>query len=112
MAAQLLGNRLNFAGRNTLHIHLRQRRNQRPLRALVALEQFGREPALAILRHAQLELANPRDQRPAVIARAITQPARRPLALLGSQRLRHLHFENLLEGRPHQRMTIRSIAFC
>ena len=85
MAAQLLGNRLNLARRNALHVHLCQRRHQRSLRALIALEQFGREPALAILRHAQLELADPGDQRPAVIARTVAQTARRPLALLGAQ---------------------------
>src|SRR6516162_6208598 len=80
VAAQLLSNRLDFAGRNPLHVHLCQCGNQRPLRALVALEQFGREPALAILRHPQLELANPRDQGPVVIARAVAQTARCPLA--------------------------------
>ena len=37
------------------------------------------------------------------MARPITQPARRPLALLGAQRLSHLGFEHLLERRPHQR---------
>ena len=36
VAAQLLGDRLDLAGRDALHIHLRQRRHQRLLGALVA----------------------------------------------------------------------------
>ena len=103
MAAQLLGNRLHLARRNPLHIHLRQGRHQRPLRTLVALEQLGREAPFAVLRHPQLEFADPRDQCPAVITRPIPQPASRPLALLGAQRLGHLRFEHLLECRAHQR---------
>ena len=66
--AQLLGDRLDFAGRNPLHVHLRQRRHQSPLRALITLEQFGREPPRSILRHPQFELADLRDQCPAVIS--------------------------------------------
>ncbi len=101
VAAQLLGDRLHLTGRNPLHVHLRQRRHQRPLRALIAFEQFGGEPPGSVLRNAQLKLANPRDQRPVVITRTVAQPARRPLALLGPQRLGHLRFEHLLQRRPH-----------
>ena len=101
-AAQLLGDRPDFASRNPLHVHLRQRRNQRPLRSLIALEQLGGEPPAAILRNPQLELADPGDQGPAVIARSVAQTARRPLALLRSQRFGHLDFEHLLKRRPHQ----------
>jgi hypothetical protein len=103
VAAQLLGDRPDLAGRNALHVHLRQRRHQRPLRALIPFEQLGREPSGAVLRNPQLELADPRDQRPAVIARPVALPARCPLALLGAQRLGHLGFEHLLQRRPHQR---------
>src|SRR3546814_2670315 len=39
MAAQLFGDRLDLARRNALDIHLGQRRHQRLLRPLVALEQ-------------------------------------------------------------------------
>ena len=42
MTAQLLGDRLDLPGRDPLHVHLGQRRHQRLLRALVALEQFRR----------------------------------------------------------------------
>jgi hypothetical protein len=75
VAAEFLGDRLipAFAGAGScgskpLHVYLRQRRHQRPLGALIAFEQFGQEPSGAILRHAQLELADPDDQRPPVIA--------------------------------------------
>ena len=81
---------------------LRQRRHQRPLRALVALKQLRREPPGAVLWHPQLEFANPGDQRPPVIARPVTLPLRCPLALLGAQCLGHLNFEHLLQRRPHQ----------
>jgi hypothetical protein len=103
VAAQLLGDRLHFAGRHPLHVHLGQRRYQRPLRALIAFEQLGREAPGSILRHPQLQLADPRDQSSAVIARPIALAARRPFALLGAQRLRHLRFEHLLQRRPDQR---------
>ena len=103
VAAQLLGDRLHLARRNPLHVHLRQRRHQRPLRALVALKQLRREPPGAVLRHPQLEFADPCDQRPAIIARPVAHPACRPLALLGAHSLGHLRFEHLLQGRPHQR---------
>ena len=81
VAAQLLGDRLHFAGRNPLHVHLRQRRHQRPLRALIAFEQLGRKPPGSILRYPQLQLADPRDQGPPVIARPVALSARRPFAL-------------------------------
>jgi len=37
-------------------------RHQRPLRTLAALEQLGRKPPGAVLRHPQLGFANPRDR--------------------------------------------------
>jgi hypothetical protein len=52
VAAQLLGDRLHLPGRDALDVHLGQHRHQRLLRALIALEQLGREAALPILRHA------------------------------------------------------------
>src|SRR5262249_29027516 len=67
------------------------------------VEQLGREPPFAVLWHSQLELADPRDHRPDVIARPVALPTRCPLALLGAQRLGHLGFEYLLQRRPHQR---------
>src|SRR6476646_1945321 len=97
VAAQLLGDRLDFPGRDPLHVHLRQ-----PLRTLVSYEQLGREPSGSVLRNPQLEFADPRDQRPAIIARPVALPARRPFALLGAQGLRHLRFKHLLERHPHQ----------
>lgn len=62
MAAQLLGDRLDLAGRDALHVHLGQGRHQRLLGTLVTLEQLGREPPVAVLRHPQLELADPGDE--------------------------------------------------
>ena len=56
VAAQLLGDRLDLAGRDALHVHLRQRRHERLLGALIALEELGREPAVPVLRHAQSSL--------------------------------------------------------
>jgi site-specific DNA recombinase len=38
-------------GRHPLHVHLSERCHERLLRALVAFEQLGREPAGAVLRH-------------------------------------------------------------
>jgi hypothetical protein len=64
---------------------------------------LGREPPGAVLRHPQLEFADPRDQRLVVITRPISLPSRRPLALLGAKRLCHLRFEDLMQRRPSQR---------
>ena len=101
MAAQLLGDRLHLSGRDPLHIHLRQRRHQGLFRALVAFEQLGREPAVAILRHAQLELADAGDEGARVIAGAIAKPGARALALLGPDRVGHLGFQHLLHHRAN-----------
>ncbi len=53
----------------------------------------------AILRHPQLELAHPRDQRAAIVARTVAEPLRRALAFRSSQRLVHLRFQHLLHHR-------------
>ena len=96
MAAQLLGDRLDLAGRDALHVHLGQRRHQRLLGALIALEELGREPSVAILRHPQLELAHPGDERAGVIAGAVAEPGGGPLALPSAERVGHLGFQHLL----------------
>src|SRR5271165_2154675 len=85
VAAQLLGDRLDLAGRDALHVHLGQRRHQRLLGALVALEELGREPAVPILRHAQLELAHPCDERTSVVAGTVAEPGGRAFALPGPE---------------------------
>ena len=101
MAAQLLGDRLDLAGRDALHVHLGQRRHQRLLGALIAFEEFGRELSVPILRHAQLELADASDERAGVVAGAIADPSRRALALPGVERVRHLGFQHLLHHRAN-----------
>ena len=101
MAAQLLGDRLHLSGRDALHVHLGQRRDQRLLGALIAFEQFGREPAVAILRHAQLELADAGDEGARVIAGSVAEPSARALALPGCERVRHLGFQHLLHHRAN-----------
>src|SRR3546814_5576207 len=81
MAAQLFGDRLDLARRNALDIHLGQRRHQRLLRPLVALEQLGREAPGTVLRHPQLQLADPRHQRARVMPRTVAEPRIAALAL-------------------------------
>jgi hypothetical protein len=75
--------------------------NQRLLGAQVALEELGREAAVALLRHAQFELAHPSDEGSAVIAGAVAEPSRGALAFLGSERIGHLGFQHLLHHRPN-----------
>jgi len=101
MAAEFLGDRLDLPGRDALHVHLGQRRNQGLLGALVALEELGREAAVAVLRHAQFELAHPGDKGSAVIAGAVAEPSRGALAFLGSERICHLGFQHLLHHRAN-----------
>jgi hypothetical protein len=94
MAAQLLGDRLDLAGRDALHVHLGQRRHQGLFRALVAFEQFDREPTIPILRHAELELAHPGDEGAAIVPGAV--------ALFGPDRVSHLGFQHLLHHRARE----------
>ena len=101
MPAQLLRDRLHFARRHALHVHLGERRHEGALRALIALEQLGREAALPVLRHPQLQFADPGDQRPTVGAGPVTEQRHSPLVLLGAERLRHLRFQDLLQRRSH-----------
>jgi hypothetical protein len=110
--AELLGDRLHPAGRHPLHVQLGQRRHPPCLlRVLIAFEQLGREAAVAVLRHPQLQLADPGDQRAAVIAAPVAEPHRGPLALLGAKRLRHLRFQQLLQhGLDSGRRKSRSSA--
>src|SRR3546814_4057070 len=79
-----------LARRNALDIHLGQRRHQRLLRPLVALEQLGREAPGTVLRHPQLQLADPRHQRARVMPRTVAEPRIAALALARAQRLVHL----------------------
>ena len=101
MAAQLLGDGLDLPGRDALHVHLGERRHERLLGALVAFEQLGREAAVAVLRHPQLELADTGDERARVVAGAVAEPGLRALALLGPERVGHLGFEHLLHHGAH-----------
>jgi hypothetical protein len=71
-------------GRDALHVHLGQRRHEPLLGALVALEKLGRDPAVPVLRQAQLELADPCDQGARIVAGAVAEPCRGALALLGA----------------------------
>jgi hypothetical protein len=103
VAAELFGDRLDLPRRHALNVHLGQRRHERLLRALITLEQLGREPTGAVLRHPQLQLADAGDQRARVVPRTVAEPRRRPLALLGGQRLGHLGFQELLQDRLDQR---------
>jgi len=79
----------DFAGRDALHVHFRQTRHQGLLGALIALEQFGRETPVAILRHAQLDLADASDDGARIRAGAITAPLTVALALGRANRLGH-----------------------
>ena len=101
MAAELLGDGLDLAGRDALDVHLGERGHERLFGALVALEQLGGEAAIPVLRHAQLELADPGDEGAAVIARAIAQARCGALTLLGLEDVGHLGFEDLLHDGAH-----------
>ena len=107
-----LGDRLHLPRRDALDppvrlrrrragSHLGQARHERLLGALVALERLGREAPVPVLRHPQLRLADPGHQRPAVVARAVAEPAGAALALGGTQRVGHLGLQHLLQHRAH-----------
>jgi hypothetical protein len=85
-----------------MDIHFRQSAHQGFLRALIALEQLGREPTRAVLRDTKLERANAGDQRALLIAGAVAEPGLCPFALRRAQRLRHLGFQRRLDRRPQE----------
>ena len=97
MTAQLFGDLLDLTGRHAVHVHLGKCGHQRLFRALIALEQLGRETPIAVLGDPQLELAHTRDQRAVIISRAVAKATRRALALPRRQRLGHLRFEQFLQ---------------
>jgi hypothetical protein len=101
VSAQLLGDRLHLPRRDTLDVHLREAGDERLLRALVAGEELGREAAIPVLGHPQLQLADAGHQRARVGARAIAAPGLAPLALRGAERVRHLGLQHLLERGAH-----------
>jgi hypothetical protein len=63
----------------------------------VALEQLGREPAMPILWHPQLDLADPCHQVPRVVAGAEAEPAFDPLALGGAKSIDHFLLDDFLQ---------------
>src|SRR3546814_18165074 len=92
----------------SLDIHLGQCRHQRLLRPLVALEQLGREAPGTVLRHPQLQLADPRHQRARVMPRTVAEPRIAALALSRATRLVHLGFPHRLPpAEPHHAKRIR-----
>jgi hypothetical protein len=99
---QFLRDRLHLSRGYPLDIHLRQGRNESPLGALIALEQLRRESTFPVLRHPQLQFADPRHQRPAIVSRTIAEPLSCSFALGRTDRLGHLGLENLLQRRAHQ----------
>jgi hypothetical protein len=96
-----LGDHLDLEGRHALNVHLGQRRHQRLIGALIAFEELGREPAVPILLHPQLELAHPGDERAGVVAGSVAEPGGRALALLGPERVGHFRFQHLLHHRAN-----------
>jgi hypothetical protein len=58
---------------------------------------------VAVLGSAQLELADPGDERARVVPRTLAKSSGRPLTLAGAQRLGHLGFQQLLQDRRDQR---------
>src|SRR6202166_4324457 len=102
MPAQLLGDLFDLTRRYALDIHLRQRSHQRLLAPLVALKHLRAEPSLPILRHSQLQLPHPCDQRSSVVPAPVSLPTPRPLALLRAQAFVHLPFQHILNDSLQQ----------
>src|SRR6516225_2579301 len=102
MPDKLLGDRLHLPRRNALNIHLRKRRKQRFVRTLIALEQLGGEPSLAVLRDTKLDLSKPRHEPSRIIARPVAESAFRAFALFRAHGFRHLGFEHFLQYVPEQ----------
>jgi hypothetical protein len=107
VAAQLLGDRLDLAGGDALDVHLGQGGHQRLLGALIAPEQLGREAAIPVLRHAQLEFTHAGPQGAGVVAEA----GGGAFARLGLEGVRHFGFEHLLHDGAHNlAQAVRAVA--
>ncbi len=110
VAAQLLRDGLHLAGRHALDVHLRERTDQGFLRALVPVEELGREPALAVARDPQFQLPDPRHQPPTVVPRPIADAPGRPFAGLRPEGLGHVGLQHLLERLLHQSLQQLAVA--
>src|SRR5690554_5339756 len=73
-ATQFLRDGFHLAGTDTLDVHLHQRAHQCLLRPLVPLEQLRLKRSLTILRHQQVQRANPSPQLPWLTPIAIPTP--------------------------------------
>jgi hypothetical protein len=82
VAARLLDDRLDLAGRDALYVHFRKRRDERLLGALGALEELGREPSSRSCGTRTSNWADPLDKRTRKIAGAMTEPGGGTLAVL------------------------------
>ena len=58
------------------------------------------------MRHRQHQRADARDERPGIRARTVAEPRVRPLALLRTDRRRHLRFPRRLHDRGHHRTQV------
>jgi hypothetical protein len=65
---ELFADGFDVPSRYSLDVHLCERRHQRLLAALIALENLGGKPSVAILGNSQLEFAYPGDQAARVVA--------------------------------------------
>ena len=99
---QLFCDLLGFPGRNAHHVHRHQCQHERLLAALIALENLGTEQPIAVLRHAQLELANASEIAAPVVAGPVAAPLIGALSLPRAKRIVHLGFEDLLQRNLHE----------
>jgi hypothetical protein len=94
--AKLGGDLFDSAGGHSLDYHLHQRRHQRLLRSLIALEQFGAEGPLSIARYLQLKLPDSRGQLPLVRTVSIPTALVGLLSRLSPEVLGHFCLQNLV----------------
>src|SRR6478752_8569661 len=71
VSTELFADRFDLPSRYSLDVHLRKRRHQRLLAALIAFENLGGKPSVAVLRNSQLEFSYPRNQAAWIVAASV-----------------------------------------
>ena len=97
MSAKLLGDCLHLPRRDALNVHLHQRRHERLLAALVALEHFRTELPTSFLRNTKFHLPNAGDEIATVVARSVPPPRAHAFVLFSAKMLRHFRFQHVLK---------------
>ncbi len=103
VSAELFADCFDLPRRYALDVHLGERSHQRLFAALIAFENLGGKPSVAVLGNSQLELSHPRNQVARVVAASIARAPFDSFSLLRPDCFAHFGLQELLDHRAHNR---------